>query len=109
VSFRPEACCHLSVGARFFVLAGSIRTTARLDSLRATIGMPLRVVRLDLPLPEIEARLQSDVTSGRRDDLRQAAASIAAGEGIGIEDLTVLNDRPVRQVATGILGWLGWL
>jgi hypothetical protein len=41
--------------------------------------------------------------------LRQAAASIAVGEGIGIEDLTVPNDRPVRQVATEILDWLGWL
>jgi hypothetical protein len=25
------------------------------------------------------------------------------------EDLTVPNDRPVREVAAGIVDWLGWM
>jgi hypothetical protein len=30
------------------------------------------------------------------------------GLGEGIEDLAVANDRPIRDVATQIVGWLGW-
>ncbi len=70
--------------------------------------MPLRVVRLTVPLHEIEKRLSSDVTTGRQDDLRQAAAQVASSQGAGIEDLTVSNDRPIRQVAGDILRWLAW-
>ena len=70
--------------------------------------MPLKVVRLTVPLEEIEGRLSHDVTTGRRDDLREAAAWVAASSGVGIEDLTVPNDRPVREVAVEVLNWLGW-
>ena len=48
------------------------------------------------------------MTSGRRDDLREAAAAIAAGEGAGVEDVTIGNDRPVGIVAREVLGFLGW-
>jgi hypothetical protein len=50
----------------------------------------------------------SDVTSGRRDDLRDAAKQIATAEGDGLEDLTVINDRPVGVVAQEIMSFLGW-
>jgi hypothetical protein len=40
-----------------------------------------------------------NLPSGRRDDLRDAAASIAAGEGLGVEDIVVRNDRAVGTVA----------
>jgi hypothetical protein len=66
------------------------------------------VVRLTVPLPEIRQRLAADVTSGRQDDLRNAAAQIAASEGVGLEDLVVANDRPIGVVAGEIMGWLGW-
>ena len=69
--------------------------------------MPLKVVRLTVPLQEIEKRLSHDVTTGRRDDLRAAAEWVAASSGVGIEDLTVPNDRPIREVAMEILNWLG--
>ena len=71
--------------------------------------MPLRAVRLSAPMQEIQRRLASDVTSGRRDDLRDAAASIAAGEGVGVEDIVVSNDRAVGTVAREVMSWLGWL
>jgi hypothetical protein len=67
------------------------------------------VVRLSVQWPEIERRLSSDVTSGRGDDLRDAAASIAVNEGIGLEDIVIDNDRPVVTVARDVMTWLGWL
>ena len=72
--------------------------------MREALGLPLRVV----PLPDIERRLASDVTSGRRDDLREAASSIAAAEGAGIEDVAIGNDRPIGVVARDVMTFLGW-
>jgi hypothetical protein len=99
---------YLEVGVRFFVLAGSIRDLAEREALEAELPMPLRVVRLTVPLQEIEDRLRPDPTAGRRDDLRGAASWLAASVGVGFEDATVSNDRPIREVATDILEWLGW-
>lgn len=56
---------YLAVGVRFFVLAGASRDRAGLDGLEVGLSMPLRVVRLTVPLQEIEKRLRSDVTTGR--------------------------------------------
>ncbi len=99
---------YLAAGVRHFVLAGAYGERSELDDLRAELPMPLRVVRLSVPLPEIERRLRSDPTTGRQHDLRVATAWVAASRGVGIEDIAVTNDRPVRQVAQGILDWLGW-
>ena len=68
----------------------------------------MRVVRLTVPLEQIEQRLASDVTSGRRDDLLAAAESLAAGEGAGLEELAVSNDQPITAAAEQILTFLGW-
>jgi hypothetical protein len=76
--------------------------------VREALGLPLRVVRLEVPLLDIERRLAGDVTSGRRDDLRAATASIAAAEGAGVEDVVIGNDRPVGVVARDVLTFLGW-
>jgi hypothetical protein len=90
------------------VLAGAIRDRAELDDLKAEFPMPLRVVRLTVPLPETEKRLRSEVTTGRREDLREAAVWVAGSFGVGIEGVTVSNDRPIREVAAEILEWLDW-
>ena len=95
-------------GIRCFVLAYFVRSSAELQAVREALGLPLRVVRLELPLPDIRQRLSSDVTSGRADDLRVAAASIAAAEGIGVEDTVVTNDRPIAVVAREVMTFLGW-
>ena len=50
---------YLAIGVGFFVLAGTIRDRAELDDLKAEFPMPLRVVRLTVPLAEIEKRLRS--------------------------------------------------
>lgn len=95
-------------GFRRFVLAYFVRDLAEVRAVRNALAVPLRVVRLAVPLADIERRLAGDVTSGRRDDLREAAASLAAGEGAGVEDVLIGNDRPVGVVAREVLGFLGW-
>jgi hypothetical protein len=65
-------------------------------------------VLLAVPLPDITRRLASDVTSGRANDLRAAGASIAAAEGVGVEDAVVTNDRPIAVVTQEVLTFLGW-
>jgi hypothetical protein len=95
-------------GIRRFVLAYFVRDQAEVQRIREILAVPLRVVRLAVPLGDIERRLASDVTSGRRDDLREAAASLAAGDGTGVEDVVIGNDRPVGVVARELLTFLGW-
>jgi nucleoside-triphosphatase THEP1 len=41
-------------------------------------------------------------------DLREAAVWVAGSLGVGIEEVTVSNDRPIREVAAEILEWLDW-
>jgi hypothetical protein len=99
---------YLAVGVDRVILARTIHAASELERLRAALPMPLRVVRLSVPLAEIERRLGADVTSGRADDLRRAAEQVQASPADGAEDLVVSNDRPVREVAGEILAWLGW-
>lgn len=95
-------------GIKFFVLAYFVRSAAEIHGIKQALGLPLKVARLAVPLTDIEQRLASDVTSGRRDDLRAAAASIAAAEGAGLEDVTISNDRPISVVAQELMAFLGW-
>jgi hypothetical protein len=96
-------------GIGLFVLAYFLRNGTELRALRKAAGLSLRVARLEVPLADIEQRLASDITSGRRDDLRQAASSIAAAEGVGLEDVVITNDRPIKVVAEELMTFLGWL
>jgi adenylylsulfate kinase len=100
---------YRGAGIRLFVLAYFVRSPGEMAGVRKALGMPLRVARLVVPLGDIERRLAGDVTSGRRDDLREAAASIASAEGAGVEDVTISNDRPVGDVARDVMTFLGWL
>ena len=102
------AANYRRAGIRLFVLAYFVRSPDEVRSVREAVGLPLRVVRLEVPLPDIERRLAGDVTSGRRDDLREAAASVAAAEGTGVEDVVIGNDRPIGVVAQDVLSFLGW-
>jgi len=92
-----------------FVLAHFVRDQDALRGIRKAVGVPLRVVRLSVPLPDIAQRLAADVTTERHEDLREAARQIAADEGVGTEDVTVANDRPVAVVARQVMSWLGWV
>jgi adenylylsulfate kinase-like enzyme len=107
-NLRAVVTNYVDAGVRRFVLAGSIATKADLDEIRATVPAPMTVVRLTVPLDEIERRLQSDVTTGRRDDLRVAATWLAGDIGVGFEDFALANEGPIRAVAMEILGRVGW-
>ena len=95
-------------GISVFVLAYFVSGHHELRGIRDAYGVPPRVVRLSVPLPDIEQRLSADVTTERREELREAARQIAADEGVGIEDIVLANDRPVPVVAEQIMTWLGW-
>lgn len=99
---------YRAAGIERFILALSIETREELDGLSQAIGVPLTVIRLELPLEAIEERLRSDVTSGRELDLHRAGVWIENGTGVGLEDDVVRNDRPIRQVALDILDRLKW-
>jgi gluconate kinase len=107
-NLAPVVANYLEAGVRYLVLAGFVGDRSELDGLKGALPMSLRVVRLTVDLEEIERRLRADVTRGRRDDLREAAAQLAASEGVGLEDLAVANDGPVRPLAKHIVDWLGW-
>jgi adenylylsulfate kinase-like enzyme len=107
-NLRAVVANYADAGVRRFILAGSIATEAELDEIRATVPAPMTVVRLTVPLDEIERRLQSDVTTGRRDDLRVAETWLAGDVGGGLEDFTLANEGPIRDVAMEILRRVGW-
>jgi hypothetical protein len=67
------------------------------------------VVRLIADLPVIQQRLAGDVTTGRGDDMRAAAAAIAADEGVGLEHVAISNNRPVTVIAREIMADAGWV
>jgi energy-coupling factor transporter ATP-binding protein EcfA2 len=100
---------YREAGISVFVLAYFVSGHDELRGIREAVGVPLRVVRLLLPLPDIEQRLAADVTTERQEELGEAAQQIAAGEGVGVEDVVLANDRPVGIVAQQIMTWLGWV
>ncbi|MBV9093824.1 MAG: AAA family ATPase [Streptosporangiaceae bacterium] len=103
------AATYRRAGIRLFVLAYFVRSSREVQGVREALGVPLRVVRLTVPLPDIERRLTGNVTSGRHDDLRQAAAQLAAAEGAGVEDVAISNDRSIGVAAREVMTFLGWL
>jgi len=100
---------YREAGISVLVMAYFFSSRDELHGIREAAGVPLRVVRLSLPLPDIEQRLATDVTTERQEELREAARQIAAGEGAGIEDVALANDRPVGTVARQVMTWLGWV
>ena len=68
-------------GITVFVLAYFVSSHDQLQGIREAVGVPLRVVRLSVPLPDIEQRLASNVTTERREEAQEAARQIATGAG----------------------------
>lgn len=94
---------YLEVGIRLFVIAAPIRHAWEVEALRGVLPMRVTVVRLDVPIDEIERRIGSDDTAGRQNDLRRAREWIEAGEGIGFEDMVISNSAPLREVARTVI------
>jgi energy-coupling factor transporter ATP-binding protein EcfA2 len=99
---------YRQAGIALFVLAYFVRDHAEARLVEEALGVPLTVVSLTVPLPEIKRRLLADVTSGRRDDLQAAAVAIAAAQGAGVAEVTIANDRPIGVVARELMAVLGW-
>ena len=100
---------YLAEGVQRLALAHAIRDLPQLEALRRAVGVPVRVVRLDIDAALVEQRLSLDPTEERRyDDLRVALEWLSAGHGVGLEDLLLPGDRPVRQTSEAICTWLGW-
>jgi hypothetical protein len=99
---------YREAGITMFVLAHFVRDAGQLDALREVVGEPVSVVRLEVPLAEIERRLSGDVTTGRADDLKVAVESVASGAGMGIEDVVISNDRAISDVAQDVMRFLEW-
>jgi hypothetical protein len=99
---------YLVAGIRWYVLAYFVQDSTEVRAVQQALGLPLRVARLDVSLDVITQRLARDVTSGRQDDLREAARQIEAGDGVGAEDILLPGDRPVREVARELVARLGW-
>ncbi len=108
-NLKAVAGNYRDAGVARLMLAGAIRDAQALDGLRAALPFPLRVVRLTLPLAATRTRLGSAVTSGRADDLAAATDWIAQDIGVGMEDIAVSNDRPLRETVQEITDWLGWM
>ena len=102
------AANYREAGVGTFVVAWFVRDRDALRSVQEAVGVPLRVVRLTVPLEGIRQRLATDPTAGRAEDLREAEAQLAGAEGVGVEDLVVANDRPAAIVTGEIMSWLGW-
>ena len=94
---------YLDAGVRLFVIAGAVEDASELELLKTALPMPVTVVRLEVPIAEIEARLGADITTGRKDDLRRAREWIRGGQGTGFEDLALTNTGPIREVARTVI------
>lgn len=81
-------------GIGLFVLAYFARSPGEVQAMRGALGLPLRVALLTVPPPVIQRRLADNLSSGRRDDLRQAASAIAASAGTGVEDVAIRTTVP---------------
>jgi GNAT superfamily N-acetyltransferase len=70
---------YIGGGVGHLLLAGAIEDATDIEELCRAIRCPLRVVRLTLPLPEIQARLAEAPTTGRQNDLRQTEEWVREG------------------------------
>ncbi len=58
-------------------------------------------------LETIRTRVRSEPTAGRHVDLHWAEVW-RKGRGVGLEDVEIGNDRPIREVALNLLAHLDW-
>lgn len=99
---------YVEVGVDHLVLAGSIPDRRTLDTLRAVVPVPLRVVEVEVPIEMIEARLSTDPGSERPENLAAAKRWLAEGIGSGLADFSIDNSGPLQVVARDLIRRLGW-
>jgi hypothetical protein len=97
-----------AAGARRFVLAGSVADGVTLRAVRDAVAMPLIVIRLEVPVAVIEARLVGAAARGRTEDLEVARAWIAEGTGVGLEDEVLDGTPSPGETARRVIELAGW-
>ena len=107
-NLAPMIGNYRAAGLTRFILAGLLSNAEERETMVETLDMSLRVVRLTLGIEEIERRMSADPTSGRQFDAVSAREQVASDVGVGLEDVTVANDRAIGDVAAEIIAWLGW-
>jgi adenylylsulfate kinase-like enzyme len=98
---------YYATGIRTYALARTMETKEQIRDLQTALGMPLTTVELTAPLQEIERRLRGAITSGRATDLAGARAWMADARTSAC-DITISNDRPIREVAIELFTALDW-
>jgi Methylmalonyl Co-A mutase-associated GTPase MeaB len=107
---RSVSLAYLEHGVRRLPLARSIKNCEQLEAIRRAVQIPMRVVRLEVDAALVEQRLSADPTEERQlDDLQVAKEWLMAGHGVGLEDLLLPGDQPVRETSQAICSWLDWI
>jgi adenylylsulfate kinase-like enzyme len=106
-NLRAVAGTFRRAGARRFVIAGSVNRAA-LAAIREALAMPVLVIRLEVPIEVIEARLSGAATSGRADDLAAAREQLSDGEAAALADEFLDGTRPVAETARAVVALAGW-
>ena len=99
---------YVDAGVRYVVMALSIEHEWEREAIRSVVPQPMHVVRLESSIEVISARLSGNPTVGRQGDLATAGQWLESGTGLGLEDLTIASDRPVRDVVNDIVRALSW-
>ena len=98
---------YAGVGVQRLVIAGTIPAGTR-ERYAAAVGAPLTVVRLEVGADTLRRRLDSDPNASRQDDLANALEDLERGPRDDGADWVVDADRPPAELATEVLGRLGW-
>ena len=98
---------YAGVGVERIVIAGTIPAGTR-ERYAAAVGAPLTVVRLEVGADALRRRLAGDPNASRQDDLANALEDLERGARDDGADWVVDADRPPAELATEVLGRLGW-
>jgi hypothetical protein len=96
----------LDAGVTRFVLAGYVEDAVQADGLARAVGMPMKVVRLTAPIDVIERRIGG---LGRDEEVEVARAALARSAIDDVGDIVLDGERPLPDLASEIIEWLGWL
>jgi hypothetical protein len=99
---------YLGVGVRRLVLAGTIPPGSR-TRYEAAVGVPLTVVRLEVPEAVVRERLTGDPNASRTDDLARALETLGRGDPDDGADWAIDGSGPVAATAAAVLARLGWV
>jgi thymidylate kinase len=108
LNLRDVAGRYLDAGVHYLLLAQAARHNADVQAIGEVLPCPLRVIRLDVPLDVVEARLSATPTTGRADDLAAARRWVGSGWGTPDAELVLDGREPLAELASQVLDHCGW-